>query len=479
MNDPNGLVYFNGVYHLYFQYNPEGNDWGNMSWGHASSSDLVHWTEHPVAILCDDNEAIYSGSVVVDHHNSSGFGEYDITPFVAIYTSAFVDGRQAQSLAYSLDQGTSWTKYSGNPVLDRNSTAFRDPKVFWFQADQGQGYWVLVAVEAVGKKVVLYRSVDLRDWVHLSDFGSTDEDGGLWECPDLFRVPVDDAAAEAKWVLVVSRDPGRSTQGSFAQYYIGDFDGTNFTSANDGVPRRLDWGRDYYAAVSFDNVPHGRRILLGWMSNWNYAAAVPTAPWRGTMSLPREISLRDVGGEIALIQRPAAGIDALRVRAENHSIRPFTVEGSRPIEGSPMYRLDVSFEPVDARTIGLDLLVGDNHATRVRYDTKTGLLSLDRRRSGTIDFESSFASIETVPIRLIDGALRLEVYVDRGSVEVFAQDGEVSITDQVFAPEWCTGLSIVSSGGATRVQHLNLETFPDARAAAKDPDGIAMTSGVA
>jgi fructan beta-fructosidase len=469
MNDPNGLVYVNGVYHLYFQHNPESNDWGNISWGHASSTDLVQWAELPVAIHGDENEAIYSGSVVVDHRNSSGFGEGDVAPLVAIYTSAYVDGRQAQSLAYSLDEGTTWTKYSGNPVLERNSTAFRDPKVFWFRADQGPGYWVMVAVEAAAKKVVLYRSVDLREWIHLSDFGPTEQEGGLWECPDLFRLPVD-GAAEAKWVLVVSRDPGRSTQGSFTQYYIGDFDGTRFTSADDGAPRRLDWGRDYYAAVSFDNVPHGRRILLGWMSNWNYAATVPTAPWRGTMSLPREISLRHVDGEIALIQRPTAEIDALRVRAKTRSIRTFNIEGSRPIEGSRAYRLDVSFEPMDARSIGLDLLVGGTHATLVRYDIETGMLSLDRKRSGRTDFDSSFASIETVPIRLIDGALRLEIYVDRGSVEVFAQDGEVSITDQVFAPEWCTGISIVSSGGTTQIRHLSLEELPDDRPATKHDD---------
>ena len=243
VNDPNGMVYYNGTYHLFYQHNPYGNGWGNMSWGHATSTDLMNWEEQPIAIrqgFAEDGttaiEDIFSGSVVVDENNSSGFGKDGETPLVAIYTSAYTGahptlaGKQAQSLASSLDDGETWTKYSGNPVVNRNSSNFRDPKVFWYDDDTSEngGYWVMVAVEATDYKVVLYKSADLKAWEHMSDFGPANAVGGIWECPDLFPVKADDGTT--KWVMVVNLNPGSVAGGSGGQYFVGDFNGTTFTA---------------------------------------------------------------------------------------------------------------------------------------------------------------------------------------------------------------------------------------------------------
>ena len=236
LNDPNGLIFHDGVYHLYYQNNPLGNVWGNMSWGHATSTDLLTWTEHPVAIACDENEDIFSGSIVHDRHNTSGFGTGSTAPLVAIYTSAFKpgslhEGVQAQSLAYSLDGGYSWTKHGGNPVLSRGSAEFRDPKVMWYDGG-ADSYWVMVAVEATDFQVVLYKSRDLKSWELLSTFGPANATGGVWECPDLFPLPVDGDPENVKWVLTVNLNPGGPNHGSAGHDFIGDFDGTTFTSAS-------------------------------------------------------------------------------------------------------------------------------------------------------------------------------------------------------------------------------------------------------
>ena len=318
LNDPNGLVYANGTYHLFYQHNPSGNVWGNMSWGHATSADLLHWDEQPVAIACDEQEAIFSGSAVLDAHNTSGFGTPDNPPLVAIYTSAYspaspLSGRQAQSLAYSTDDGATWTKHSGNPVADRGSADFRDPKVFWYDGGAGS-YWVMVAVEALDREVVLYKSADLKAWEYLSTFGPANATGGVWECPDLFELPVDGDAGNTKWVLVVNLNPGGIAGGSGGQYFLGTFDGVAFvseTTVTEGLQQDdsrmaeygwLDWGRDYYAAVSFSNAPDGRRLMIGWMNNWQYGADTPTSGWRSAMSLVREVSLATRGGRVVLVQ---------------------------------------------------------------------------------------------------------------------------------------------------------------------------------
>jgi fructan beta-fructosidase len=482
LNDPNGLVYYKGVYHLFYQYNPHGDDWGNMSWGHAISPDLLRWEEQPVAIACDDQEAIFSGSAVLDVHNTSGFGTPDNPPLVAVYTSAYSSGSplaglQAQSLAYSTDDGTTWTKYNRNPVLDRGSADFRDPKVFWYDGDAGS-YWVMVAVEAVRREVVLYKSTDLLAWDHLSTFGPANATHGIWECPDLFELPVDGDASNTRWVLAVNLSPGGIAGGSGGQYFIGTFDGVTFrseTTVTEGLQADdtrmaeygwLDWGRDYYAAVSFNNVPDDRRLMIGWMSNWQYAASTPSDGWRSAMSLVREVRLVSRGGRPVLVQE---AVDPF----ENHSRGLIALDQQPLAEGltwlpaeayGDVLRIDAEFEPGSAGRVGVvlradrqrdaapDASSGAAERTVLAYDSAAGELSLDRTESGNVGFHVTFPSVERVAVPLEDGRIRLRIFVDRCSVEVFAQDGRATITDQVFPADASTALALFAEGeGATLV----------------------------
>ncbi|MGX1160775.1 levanase/fructan beta-fructosidase [Arthrobacter sp. SLBN-100] len=470
LNDPNGLVYLNGTYHLFYQHNPFGTDWGNMSWGHATSRDLLHWEEQPVAIACDEHEAIFSGSAVYDEHNTSGFGTADTSPLVAIYTSAYSDasplaGRQAQSLAYSLDEGLTWTKHQGNPVLDRASADFRDPKVFWYDGAAGS-YWVMAAVEAVQRQVVLYKSADLKAWEHLSTFGPANATGGVWECPDLFELSVDGDPEDRKWVLIVNINPGGVAGGSAGQYFLGAFDGVEFRSEStvtEGLQRDdlrmrdyrwLDWGRDYYAAVSFSNVPDGRRIMIGWMNNWDYAGSTPTAGWRSAMSLPREVSLGRVDGQVVLRQEavdPFSGPASPSFQLGPQPLAHGTLE--LPVTAA-VARVDVEFEPGTAASVGLVLKADGAERTLLTYDAAEGTLRLDRRESGNVGFHETFPSVETVAVPLREGRLRLRLYLDRCSVEVFAQDGLATITDLVFPAEASTALAVFAEGDGAHLAAL-------------------------
>ena len=482
LNDPNGLVYSNGTYHLFYQHNPHGEEWGNMSWGHATSTDLQHWDEQPVAIACDEQEAIFSGSAVVDVHNTSGFGIGGVPPLVAIYTSAYspaspLAGRQAQSLAFSTDDGATWTKYAGNPVLDRASADFRDPKVFWHDGAAGS-YWVMVAVEAVHHEVVLYKSADLLTWEYLSTFGPANATEGVWECPDLFELPVDGDASNTRWVLVVNLSPGGIAGGSGGQYFIGTFDGVTFrseTTVTDGVQTDdsrmadygwLDWGRDYYAAVSFSNVPDGRRLMIGWMNNWQYAASTPSDGWRSAMSLVREVRLVCRGGRPVLVQE---AVDPFHP----HGTEVFALARQPLADGvtwlpaeafGDVLRIDADFEPGAAGRVGLVLRAGGDTGsetggesgstsgpgagarTVLAYDCRTAELSLDRTESGNVGFHESFPSVERVAVSLEDGRLRLRVFLDRCSVEVFAQDGLATITDLVFPANSGTAVGLLAEG---------------------------------
>ena len=279
MNDPNGLIYYKGEYHLFFQHNPTENVWGNMSWGHAVSPDLFSWQELPVAITCTEETGIFSGSTVIDYTNSTGFGSVENPAMVAIYTEHKNDkSKQSQCLAFSLDNGRTFTKYEGNPVLDISSPDFRDPKVQWIN-DQ----WLMTIARPDLHQISFFTSHNLKEWKHLSDFGPTAEVGGCWECPDLFQLG-------DKWVLIVSLNPGGYQVGSGTQYFLGQWNGKEFI-ADDVKTRWLDYGRDNYAGITFNNTPQDRRIFLGWMSNWEYAHTFPTQPWRGAMTLPRELSL--------------------------------------------------------------------------------------------------------------------------------------------------------------------------------------------
>ncbi|MFD1147675.1 GH32 C-terminal domain-containing protein [Saccharothrix hoggarensis] len=781
MNDPNGLVYHEGEYHLFYQYNPDGNTWGNMSWGHAVSPDLVHWRELPLALPHDDTEMVFSGSAVVDHANTTGFGTSEDPAMVAIYTThSKADGRQAQSLAYSTDNGRTWTKYAGNPVLDIGSREFRDPKVQW-QA----GRWLMTVALSTEHKVRFYSSPDLKTWTHLSDFGPQGAVGGVWECPDLFPLQVDGDPRKTKWVLVVSINPGGIAGGSAAQYFVGAFDGTRFTADDDGSytppagvvvedfestygswtttgtafgaapatgalpgqlpvsgfegtghansfhggdastgtltsppftvdkrylnfkigggrhphdpeastddtppaarevladfeggtygtwtatgeafgaapatgtlpgqmpvsgwqggglvntflrgdattgtltspeftvsapylnflvgggnhpsdseaptavrlvvdgqvvrsatgkdsealdwaswdvrdlagrkarlevvdentggwghvlvdhvvladspakPRstetsvnlvidgkvvrtatgadsetldwtsfdlrehlgkqarisivdrntagwghvladrftladaaaestveRADWvdlGKDYYAPVSWENTPGGKRYAIGWMNNWQYAGATPTSPWRSAQSVVRQLGLRTVDGEIRLVQEPVRALDRLR-QGKPVIVHGSTVqEGSRSlgehVEGQAL-DIEATFSPRDAERFGLKVLGGPGQETVIGYDATTGELYVDRTRSGRVDFSPDFPAVQRAPLAAVDGKVTLRVLVDRSSVEVFGGAGETVITSLVFPDPTSDDVTIFAEGGDARVDRL-------------------------
>ncbi|WP_427019082.1 GH32 C-terminal domain-containing protein [Pseudarthrobacter sp. P1] len=804
MNDPNGLVYYQGQYHLFFQHNPFGTTWGNMSWGHATSPDLVHWTEQPLAIATDMAQDIFSGSVVVDTTNSSGFGTAENPPLVAVFTSAYKDasplhGLQAQSLAYSVDGGQSWTKYANNPVLNRNSANFRDPKVFWY-GDAATGYWVMAAVEAQDHKVLLYKSSNLKDWTELSEFGPANATGGQWECPDLFPLAVDGDPNNVKWVMVVNINPGGVAGGSAGQYFVGTFDGTTFTSDttkaldsvpagtplfgfdggsydgwttanepgnwkdgpfagapatgalpgqspvtgfhgtglvnsfNDGdwplgsmasptftvsddylnflvgggnhprvsdkldntppagellfngfegpdgstladsgwtgtgdltpnyqpastggdfvigakrintfdtggspsddrtgtltspaftisknymsmlvgggnrpagsdqvlaaqllvngvpvrslagdengalnwkgwdvsefagqaaqlrivdtatggwghltldhamltdapaVPRSdeesvnlvvdgkvvrsttgsnseqldwaswdvkefrgraasitvvdnnrsgwghiladqftaspaaattrlqsydwLDWGKDYYASVSFANAPDNKRIMLGWMNNWDYANTIPTSTWRSSMALPREVSLAQTANGPRLVQKPVAQVDQLAgkvaYRTGAESIPAGTKDLPAKAWGS-VAKIEATFNPGTAARSGVKVFGDGTSATTVGYDARTHKVFIDRTNSGNTAFSPAFASVDSAPATPdAQGNVTLTLYLDRASVEVFAQGGAATLTDQVFPNAGATRVSLFADGGTARLKSLTV-----------------------
>lgn len=454
MNDPNGLVWHDGEYHLFFQYNPQGSGWGNMSWGHAVSRDLLHWEELPVALEHTPTEAVFSGSVVVDRADTSGLGGDDAPAMVAIYTSHdLLTGHQGQSVAWSTDSGRTWTRHPKNPVLEIGSTDFRDPKVWWYVEG---GCWVMVVALSTERVVRLYRSDDLLAWTHLSDFGPAGSVDGVWECPDLFTVAVDGDPARTRWLLVVSVQEGAPAGGSGTQYFVGDFDGTTFTAdPSDGSVSWVDQGADYYAAVSFNDEPHGRRLLVAWMSNWDYARDVPTRPHRGAMSTPRAYELRTRGDRLVLAQTPVVeGLPGPVRLAESQDVH----DGVHPLPEefrATSTVLTLELDPGTASRCGLHVRAGERERTVVGYDAARRALYVDRTTSGDTDFHPGFGAVHTAPLELdADAALVLEVHVDATSVEVYADGGRVVITDQVFPSPGSDGIALFAEGGTAHLRHL-------------------------
>ena len=401
MNDPNGLVYLNGTYHLFFQYNPEGNDWGNMSWGHATSTDLLSWTEHDLALPYTPEEQIFSGSIVVDHNNTTGFGQAGIAPLVAIYTRVTSHGVQAQALASSLDQGATWTKYHANPVLDRNSTAFRDPKVFRAQDRHGQERWVMVAVEAEHRTLFIYSSHNLINWTYESTFGPFGDDGVVWECPDLFPTNTNEDPSEQKWVLIISTNKVPDPD-SAAFYFTGTFDGHAFVADDPEVWRPLDYGRDFYAAVSFANTPGEERIILGWANNWQYAADTPTHPWRGAMTLPRHLKFTTAGPT----QRLPAVAESILLSEPDQSFRTDHLEASHTFDAGTHYRLRLTLTLGDVSEISIGLLSAlGTPSVVIRYDAFARVLTFDRTRFSHNGFHPQFPQISSVQVHPSDNML--------------------------------------------------------------------------
>jgi fructan beta-fructosidase len=454
MNDPNGLVWHDGEYHLFFQYNPLGSGWGNMSWGHAVSPDLVTWEELPVALEHSPEEGVFSGSVVVDRADTSGLGSDDSPAMVAVYTSHdLITGHQGQSVAWSTDKGRTWTRHPKNPVLEIGSTDFRDPKVSWYAEG---GYWVMAVALSIERVVRLYRSDDLLAWAHLSDFGPAGSVEGIWECPDLFPVRVDGDPARTRWLMVVSVQDGAPAGGSGTQYFVGDFDGTTFTidPSSEGTSW-VDHGADHYAAVSFNDDPHGRRLLVAWMSNWDYAREVPTGSYRGAMTVPRTYELRTHSGRPVLVQRPvvASGMTPTHVVTSRE-----LPEGVHPLPDecrATSVVLSVDIDPGTASRCGVAVRVGDGERTVVGYDARERALYVDRTRSGDTDFHPGFGAVHMAPLDL-DGThpLALEIHVDTTSLEVYADGGRVVITDQVFPSAGSDGIELFADGGTAHLHSL-------------------------
>jgi sucrose-6-phosphate hydrolase SacC (GH32 family) len=425
-NDPNGLVLFRGEYHLFFQYNPFGDQWGHMSWGHAVSTDLLHWKELPVAIPEHDGIMIFTGSVVVDH-NTSGFCGNEKECLVAIYTgdSDPAQGHlETQNLSYSIDNGRTWTNYNNNPVLDLKMKDFRDPSVFW---DGDSKHWIMSVALPKERKVRLYSSPDLKQWTQLSDFGPAGSVGGDWECPDLLRIPQENGK-DSIWAMKVGLNPGALQGGSGEQYFLGNFDGKSFTASQDrGAHGWTNYGKDDYCAISFNGIPANEKpVLLGWMSNWQYAAKLPTSPWRGQMSLPRRLSfVRDKAG-IALKQEPVvAALRGKKASLESALAAPFEVE------------LDFG-KPVE-KLFGVRLHSSPASWTEIGFDRDKRVFYIDRTHSGETP-SPEFHSRTEAP--LAEGRpYDVRLIVDRMSIEAFAQDGTIAMTNLILPP-----------AGATRIE---------------------------
>lgn len=478
MNDPNGLVYFEGEYHLFYQHYPEGNVWGPMHWGHAISTDLVHWEQLPIALYPDSLGLIFSGSAVVDWKNTSGFGVDGKPPLVAMYTYHDMAGEKAgaavfqtQAIAYSNDRGRSWTKYEGNPVVPNPGFKdMRDPKIIWHEASQR---WVMVL--AAGDRIRLFASTNLRNWTALSEFGAKlGAHGGVWECPDLFPLRLE-GTETTKWVLLVSINPGGPNGGSATQYFVGDFDGVTFTVDPSFAPSVqspgtqpspgvwVDYGRDNYAGVTWADIPaaDGRRIMLGWMSNWDYAREVPTEVWRSAMTIPRVLTLHPTTMGPRLYSAP---IEELRtLRTDTATMASQTVRDTLTLPmptgataASAEVDLTLSISPGQASEIALELTNAAGDRYRVGYDAGARRFFSDRTQTPHA-FSSAFASaIHQAPRVASDSVVRLHVYLDRASVELFADGGATVITDIVFPSQDFSTVRLVVRGAPVTLQRATV-----------------------
>ncbi|CAN5602396.1 hypothetical protein BH23BAC1_BH23BAC1_09260 [soil metagenome] len=446
MNDPNGQVYFDGEYHLFYQYNPYGITWGHMSWGHAVSKDLLHWEHLPVALEEEDGIMIFSGSAAVDDNNTSGLCPPGEPCMIAIYTG-HTEELQNQHIAYSHDRGRTWTKYEENPVLDINKKDFRDPKVFWHEE---LNQWIMSLALPTEHMISFYSSQDLKSWNFLSSFGPEGDSSRIWECPDLFKMKVAGSDLE-KWVLLVSYN---GEGGSDMQYFIGEFDGKKFINDN---PKKLvlqpDHGSDFYAAVTWNNTPDDRRILQGWISNWQYGEKFPTFPWRSAQSIPRTLDLVHTPEGLRVAQKPVQELQKLRSELEN--ITNISVSNEHQLETSgKALELIVEIVPGEAKEFGLKVFKGKENETLIGYDAGRKSLFIDRRNSGITNFHEAFPDIYYAPINLNGGNLILNILLDHSSIEVFGNDGLSVLTCRVFPGGDDTSVSLYSKGGDMTVNNF-------------------------
>lgn len=404
MNDPNGMFYKDGVWHLYFQYNPYGSQWENMTWGHSTSTDLIHWTFQGAPIEADAWGTIFSGSAVVDHNNTAGFGKGAV---VAMYTSA--GENQTQSIAYSNDNGQTFTKYDGNPVLTSNTPDYRDPHVFW---NEDIKRWNMIMAE--GQHMDIYSSADLKEWKLESQFGAEyGNHGGVWECPDLMKMKVR-GTDQYKWMLLCNINPGGPFGGSATQYFVGQFDGHKFTCESaPEVTKWMDYGKDHYATVTFDNAPDGRHVAMAWMSNWQYANQVPTMQYRSANSVPRDLDLYEYQGQTYCGVTPSPELAAARPKKATKTLTE-ACEMVVTLKGNATITL--------ANDKGEQVVM--------TYDEKSRTFAMDRTKSGQKEFSDDFAALTVAPVHGKMSQLRL--FIDRSSIEAFDADGKMAMTNLVF-----------------------------------------------
>ncbi len=446
INDPNGMVYYKGTYHLFFQYYPGDIVWGPMHWGHAESTDLIHWKELSVALFPDSLGYIFSGSAVVDANNTAGFGKNGKVPLVAIFThhnpkgeKAGVNNFQNESLAYSLDDGKTWTKYNGNPVLHNPGIKdFRDPKVMWYSPEKK---WVMTL--ATKDRITFYSSPNLKTWKKESEFGlNLGAHGGVWECPDLFPLKL---KGQTHWVLIVNINPGGPNKGSATQYFIGQFNGQKFTPI-DSKLRWLDYGPDEYAGVTWSNTGN-RKIFLGWMSNWEYANKVPTKQWRNAMTIPRELSLKVVNNEITLASAPVKELNL--ITAKPREIANLNISKKLdllPVLGnlSGQYILKLNGDVL--KDFSLVFSNPKNEQLTLGYNSKNNQYYIDRIHSGLINFSDKFAGKYTAPRLAIGKQFDLTLIVDNASVELFADEGTTLMTCLYFSTQPYNQLKFQTEG---------------------------------
>lgn len=453
MNDPNGMFYKDGVYHLYFQYNPYGSMWANMTWGHSTSTDLTHWTYEGTAIVPDAWGAIFSGSCVVDKDNTAGFGKGAVVAFYTSAKSTPWGDVQSQSMAYSLDNGKTFIKYEHNPILTSTERDFRDPKVFWYAPGK---HWVMML--AVGQEMQIYSSGNLKEWKKESSFGAMQgAHGGVWECPDLVEVAVE-GSKEKKWVLICNLNPGGPFGGSAAQYFVGSFDGKKFVNESPTQTKWLDWGKDNYATVTWSNAPAGRCIALGWMSNWQYANNVPTTQYRSANTLARDLTLYRAGGELYLKSKPSPEIK--KARAEEKKISTFEVKGNYEVasllaDNKGAYEIEMTIENKGTSKIDFSLMNEKGEKVAMYYDVVRKQFVMDRSASGIVGFSRDFPAVTVAPVRNTD-QIHLRLFIDRSSVEAFGEDGEYVMTNLVFPAEPYNRMVFSSDKGSYIVKSMNV-----------------------
>ena len=453
MNDPNGMFYLDGTWHLYFQHNPYGSTWGNMTWGHSTSTDLVHWQYEGTPILPDAHGTIFSGSCVIDRDNTAGFGAGAVVAFYTSAKSTPWGDSQSQSMAYSTDGGKTFTKYAGNPVLTSTKPDFRDPKVFWYAPGK---HWVMIL--AGGQEMEIYSSTDLKQWKYESSFGlKQGAHGGVWECPDLVELPVE-GTREKRWVLICNINPGGPFGGNAAQYFVGTFDGRKFTNESPTQTKWMDWGKDHYATVTFSNAPDGRVVALGWMSNWQYQGVLPTLQYRGANTIARDLSLYREAGELLLRCAPVPEMEA--ARAETRNFPSFRVsdsyEVSSLLDGNKgAYEVELELKNNGSERIILTLSNSKGERVNMHYDVARQQFVMERSESGLTNFSPDFPAMTVAPVVDTDH-VRLRLFVDRSSVEAFGDNGKFVMTNRVFPSEPYNTLTFETWRGNFQVKTMKV-----------------------